>query len=434
MSLELNLYNQVSFGALLGPAFYPVHWKIEDGEADEIFLKGGRGSLKSSFAALEIVRGMMADPEANGICFRKVADTLRTSVLASIEWAIDQLKVGHYWRITYSPAEATYIPTGQKVIFKGLDKAGKIKSIRLKKGFFKYLWFEELPEFDGPEEIRSVKQSILRGGEGQIVLYTMNPPRDPKHWANVEAAEEKKKKLVHHSSYEEAPPEWLGSKFLEDAAWMKENNPFLWSHEYGGVPTGLDASVIFGKKYKILEFSPPSQADLDAGRWSGPYYGADWGFADDPSTLVKCWIEHLPDSRMRLWVEYAEFGYHIELDAYREFYAKVPDADKYKIMADCARPETISHVKKQGFNVEGAEKWQGSVEDGITVMLSFTDIVIHTRCEELIDEMRLYSYKIDKVTKDILPDIVDKFNHGIDAIRYALAKYIKRRKKGFFDV
>lgn len=419
MSQGLDNYNSVSYAALLGPAFYPVYWKIEDGEADEIYLKGGRGSLKSSFAALTIVRGMMADPDANGIAFRKVADTLRTSVLASIEWAIDQLKVGHYWRITYSPAEATYLPTGQKVIFKGLDKAGKIKSIRLKKGFFKYLWFEELPEFDGPEEIRSVRQSVLRGGDGQIVLYSMNPPRDPKHWANVEAAQEKKKKLVHHSSYEQAPPEWLGSKFLEDAAWMKENNPFLWSHEYGGVPTGLDESVIFGKKYRVADFTPRPD-------WSGPYFGADWGFSEDPSTLTKSWIEHLPDGRMNLYIEYAAFGYHVEMDDYPTFYAQVPDSQRYPIYADNSRPETISHVKNKGFIVEAAEKWKGSVEDGIATLLSFTNIVIHPRCPEMIDEARLYSYKIDRVTKDILPDIVDRHNHGWDAIRYSLYKYIAR--------
>ena len=432
----------VRLSDVIAPAFASVHRQLMTSTSIELWLKGGRGSTKSSFAALEIILDIMRDPTANALVLRKVGETIRSSVLETIEWAIQTLKVEHLFKTTVSPPSITYIPTGQKILFKGLDKAFKLKSIKVKKGYFKWIWFEEAAEFDGMHEIRNVLQSAKRGGNIFKTILSYNPPNDPQSWVNKESKVEKPGRVVHHSTYLDVPEDWLGEEFITDAEWLRENNPLAYDHEYGGIAVGLHESIIFGSKCVVKTFTPEPD-------WDGPYLGADWGFANDPSTLVKCWIKSLePDkpiekARKELYIEYAEFGHKVELDDYPAFYSGgtdsekrewdgVPDSKKYKIWADSSRPETISHVKNKGYNIVGAEKWPGSVEDGITVLVSFYKIYIHTRCEEMQEEARLYAYKIDKVTKEVTPDIVDKFNHGWDAVRYALSKYIKRRSKGFF--
>jgi len=425
---------QVRLSNLIAPAFIPIHKKIKAYEASEFWLKGGRGSTKSSFAAIEILLGIMSDPDANAIGFRKVGETLRTSILGNFEWAMEMLNVSHLFKVTTSPAEITYKPTGQKILLKGLDKALKVKSLKLKKGYFKFLWFEEAEEFNGMNEIRSVQQSVLRGGEKFIQFITYNPPNDPQAWVNKESLVAKPGRHVHHSTYQDVPREWLGEKFIEDAEWLRENNILAYEHEYLGIAVGLHESIIFSGKYSVQTFDPKPE-------WHGPYFGADWGFSQDPNTLVKCWVEEIPhvsgDDRKasrRLFIEYAAFEQGVELDDIPRFYDTVPDSKSHKIYADCSRPETISHIKHKGYNIVGAEKWPGSVEDGIAVLKSFVEIVIHTRCTEMQEEARLYSYKIDKLTKDITTDIVDKFNHGWDAVRYALSKYIKSRGKSILDI
>ena len=153
----------VSLTDCIGEAFYEVHWDIVEGVHTYYDLVGGRGSLKSSFISIEIVTGMMEDEKANAIIYRKVADTIGDSVYEQILWAIDKLEVTDLWKCTTSPHRCTYLPTGQKILFKGLDKAKRTKSIKVKNGYFKYLWFEELDEFVGEEELRTVQQSVLRG-------------------------------------------------------------------------------------------------------------------------------------------------------------------------------------------------------------------------------------------------------------------------------
>ena len=149
----------------IAPIFYPVHKAIRDETYDEFWLKGGRGSTKSSFTPIEIVTGMLQDPNANAIAFRKISRTIRDSIQGSFNWAIDELGLTGDFDSISSPAEITYRPTGQKIILRGLDEPRKLKSIRLRHGYFKYLWFEEADEFNGDGEIRSVEQSILRGGK-----------------------------------------------------------------------------------------------------------------------------------------------------------------------------------------------------------------------------------------------------------------------------
>lgn len=209
----------------IGPAFYSVHNDIKNNRHTYYDLTGGRGSLKSSFVSIEIIHNMMKQENCkkHAVVYRKVGDTLETSVFAQIEWAIDILGVSHLWKLTKSPMRAEYIPTGQKIIFKGLDKAQKSKSIKVPFGYIAYLWFEEFDEFAGEEEIRKVQQSVIRGGNDFLVFKSMNPPKSRRNWANdfIEKEKLRKDTLVSKTTYLTSPKEWLGQQFIDDAEWLK---------------------------------------------------------------------------------------------------------------------------------------------------------------------------------------------------------------------
>ena len=175
-----------SISNCIGKSFYSLHNDIKNHKHTYYDLTGGRGSLKSSFVSVEIVYNMMKaeNKYKHAVVYRRVGDTLETSVYSQIEWAIDKLGVSHLWKLTKSPMRATYLPTGQRIIFKGLDHAQKSKSIKVPFGYIAYLWFEEFDEFAGEEEIRKVQQSVIRGGNDFIVFKSMNPPKSRQNWAN----------------------------------------------------------------------------------------------------------------------------------------------------------------------------------------------------------------------------------------------------------
>lgn len=363
----------------------------------------------------------MQDSEANALVLRKVNDTVRKSVLQQLLWATEKLDVAEYFKFTFSPAEITYTPTGQKIIMTGLDDPRKLKSIKVKKGYFKFLWFEEADEFNGMEDIRSVRQSTRRGGKKFVEFITFNPPNDPAAWVNKEVLIEEIGKYIHTSNYLDVPKEWLGEQFLKDAEALKSRDYVAYEHEYMGLAVGRAEQIVFHGRWKILDFETPPINKLYQSRF---FYGADWGFANDPSTLVRLFIMQ-ENGQKNLYIDYESGGTGVDLEDTPQLYNVVPDAKKWKIYADCSRPESISFIHRRGYKIEGAPKWQGSVEDGIEYIKSFDNIFIHPRCEKTIEEFRVYSYKVDKNTKEILPVLVDAHNHYIDAIRYALADYIQ---------
>lgn len=303
----------VELSKLIAPAFQKVHDCLRRSKYTVYWLKGGRGSTKSSFAAIQIIKAIMADPQANALATRKVGSTLRNSVLANFRWAIRKLEVGPGFRITSSPPEITYIKTGQKIIMVGLDDPDKLKSIKVDIGYFKILWFEELPEFAGMDEIRSVEQSALRGGEKFIEFMTYNPPNDPQAWVNKEAkAREERMRagigdtLVHSSTYLEVPREWLGPKFISDAEHLLATEPVKYNHQYLGHAVGNTEAIIFSGHYSVQEF------DVQA-HWQGPYDGLDFGFSQDPLAAARVWIDDTftQGQKKRLYVE--KHGYTVWL-------------------------------------------------------------------------------------------------------------------------
>lgn len=403
---------EINLRELIAPPFYPVHRAIRDKTHDEFWLKGGRNSTKSSFCPIEIVLGMMKDPSANALCLRKTGETLRTSVQESILWAIDKLGVSDYWDSKTNPAEVTYKLTGQKIIFRGLDKPSKLKSIRLKVGYFKYLWFEELEEFSSMEEVRNVEQSVLRGGDEFVEFLSFNPPNDTHHWVNQEVLHETPNKYVHHSTYLEVPPEWIGKKALQKAEQLKAKDHDKYRHEYLGEVVGRSDKIVFSGKWRVEEIITPHDAIF--------YYGMDFGFANDPTVVLRAWVDEV---KREIYVDYCFDAVKLEIDDHHSLLDKIPESTKFKIRADNARPETISFIKRQGFNVVGCQKWKGSIEDGVEWLRSYT-IVVHPRCHLLQKNLRLYSYKVDK-DKEVTPRLEDAHNDAIDALRYALEPFIK---------
>lgn len=411
----------ISLRDAIAPAFYSLHHKVQNNEYSSFWLKGGRGSTKSSFAAIEIILGIIKDKDANALVLRKVDNTIRKSVMETLLWAIEKLDVTEYFRHTKAPAEIIYIPTGQKIVMVGLDDARKIKSIKTKRGYFKFLWFEEAEEFNGMEEIRSVRQSTRRGGDKFIEFVTYNPPNDPAAWVNKESEHNIEDRLVHFSNFLDVPEEWLGKQFLKDAEQLRLVDPLKYEHEYMGRAVGRAEQIVFHGKWKEKEFETPDISQMYNSRF---FYGADWGFANDPTTLTRSFIL-IENGEHNLYIDHEAGGVGVEMEEIPALFRSVPESGRWKIYADCSRPETISYVSRKQFNIEGAPKWSGSVEDGVEYMRSFNNIFIHPRCKNTIEEFKKYSYKVDKNTQEILPVIVDKHNHYIDSIRYALADYIQ---------
>jgi phage terminase large subunit len=215
---------------------------------------------------------------------------------------------------------------------------------------------------------------------------------------------------VKKVTYRDNPffPEVLRQEMEYDRRVDPESAANVWDGELAVARPG----AIFKGKWRIDTFVP--QPD-----WDGPYQGADWGFSVDPTVLVRVWIHG-----HKLYIEYESWALHCELDDIPDLFDKVPMARNYKIMGDSARPDTISHICRKGFKVLGAEKYKGSVEEGVSFLKSFEEIVIHERNVHTIAEAKNYSYKLDRLTGEPTTDIEDKHNHCWDAVRYALHRLI----------
>ena len=180
-----------SLSKIISPGLYDVHRAIRQGGVNEVVLPGGRGSTKSSFASVELILMLLRHPDCHAVILRKVANTLRNSVYEQIAWAIAELGLESRFELTVSPMRAIYKPTGQRIMFFGLDDPGKIKSIKVPFGYVGLVWFEELGQYSGPEEIRNVEQSLFRGGSFSFAFKSFNPPAMARNWANRYALEQR---------------------------------------------------------------------------------------------------------------------------------------------------------------------------------------------------------------------------------------------------
>jgi len=200
---------------------------------------------------------------------------------------------------------------------------------------------------------------------------------------------------------------------------MLSVDPEAYQHVWEGFCRQISDAQILKGKYEVADFNDPPPGTIIL-------YGADFGFSQDPSTLIRMW-----EFDRCLYISHEAYGIGVELDDMPAFYKQVPGSDTWPIKGDNARPETISHIKRRGFDISAAKKWAGSVEDGLTYLRSYRKIYIHARCKHTAEEARLYSYKVDKQTEEVTPIVVDAHNHCIDAIRYALDTRIS--KHNFMD-
>lgn len=407
----------------MAPVFLPVHREIREGKYSDYWLRGGRGSTKSSFASLEIILGMMRNPNANAIVYRKVAATLRESVFEQIIWATDMLNVAPYFKPRISPLEIEYKPTGQKILFRGADDPMKSKSIKLRKGYFGFLWFEELAEFQGIDAIRTIKASVLRGtgGNRAITFCSYNPPVSANSWVNAEALEPVEGRRVHESCYLDVPPQWLGDEFIAEANALKNSNERAYRHMYLGEITGTGGQV-----FDNLCLRPIAPEEISAQERF--FSGLDFGFATDPDAFTRWAYDKKSRSLYALDEYYAPRN---SIDRISEECQKRAAHDV--VRCDSADPRMISELRRRSVNAIGVKKGPGSVEHGMRWLQNLGAIIIDPkRTPNIAREFSKYEYQQDR-HGNFIPEYPDKDNHTIDSARYALETEISAKQLGTMD-
>lgn len=397
----------VALTDLIIAKFYDAHKSIKNREFTHYWFKGGRGSTKSSFISLEIVLNIINDPECNAICFRKVGKDIEESVYNQILWAISALGVEDFFKALKSPYRIVYTPTDQIIAFRGLDDAKKTKSIKLRKGYFKITWFEELDEFSGIEEVRKAEQSVMRGGNTFIAFKSYNPPQNVNNWVNKEIMHERPDRLIVHNDYRDVPREWLGEQFFIEAEFLRKINELSYRHEYLGEITGT-GGVVF-QNIEDLRMTDEFISHFDNLR-----EGIDWGFASDPFVWGKM---HYDSTRRCLYI-YDEV-YKVGLTNNRAMEMIKPKT-QVEITADSAEPKSIADFLLNDFRIKGAVKGADSVRFGIKWLQQLAKIYIDKeRCPKTYEEFSLYELEKDK-NGDFKDKYPDKNNHCIDMTRYAL--------------
>lgn len=420
----------------IAPAYYELHEAIQRGDYQNINLPGGRGSGKSSFAALETVAGVMKDPtgETNAIAFRRYAVTLRDSVYSQTAWAIDALGVSDLWSGSVSPMAYTYKPTGAQIVFRGLDDYSKLKSIRPKRGAFRFIWVEEMSELPGSNFLRNVMQSVMRGtGEGFTVFRTFNPPRSRANWANVFVSEPDERGTTLLTTYQDMPPAWLGDAFLYEAERLQEINPTAYDNEYLGLCTG-DGGEVFGDNLDVREITDEELKGL-----TYRFAGVDFGFSVDPACFLltaydrKHEAVYLIDeiykrglSNKQLADAIKAKGYHRTGSTYVSPLGGGGYVEQMPIVCDSAEPKSIADLRGEGLKARPCHKSPGCVEYR-TKWLQHRRIVCDpARTPNTARELQRYEYKRTR-DGELTSELVDAENHGIDALAYSLDSLIYGR-------
>jgi phage terminase large subunit len=370
------------FVPLLAPARYKAAW-------------GGRGSGKShAFAEMVVERCVMAPTDV--VCIREIQKSLAQSVKKLIELKIEAMGVGSLFEVQES---RIFGKNGSQIIFIGMQThtADSIKSLE----GYDIAWVEEAQSLS-QRSLDLLRPTIRK--EGSEIWFSWNPnlESDPVD-AFLRSSNPPPDAVVVQANYQDNP--WLPDVLRTELEYDRKRDPDKFAHVWLGGYNKHSQAQIFAGKWVIEEFEPGDH-------WEGPYHGLDFGFAVDPTAAVKCWIHD-----RKIWIEHEAFRVGLELDDTAPFLSeRIPGIARHVVRADSARPESISYLRRHGLpRCEPVLKGKGSVEDGIEFIKSFERVVIHPRCEEMAREARLYSYKVDRSSGDILPKIADEFNHGWDA-------------------
>ena len=399
----------INLSDVIAPSFFSVHQAVKRNIHQHFMLAGGRGSTKSSFVSVEIIMLMCRNPGMHAVCFRKVGNSVRESVFNQMKWAISRLGMEAYWKEKTSPLQLTYIPTGQKIFFRGLDDAHKAKSLKMPFGYVGITWFEELDQFDGMNEIRTVLQTTMRGGEKFWNFMSFNPPNTASNWVNSEFRQPVDNRMTHNSTYLDVPRHWLGEQFIIEAELLKATNEIAYRHEYLGEVTGTGGTIFTNLTARKI-------ADAEIKAFCNQREGLDWGYATDPF----CWIRMNYDKTRRTIYIYDEvYGMGLLNDA-AATRIKAKGRGAPVIIADSAEPKSIADLRREGLNVRGAVKGKGSVEHGIKNLQSMHVIVIDPeRAPNSWREFSLYEFAKGK-DGNFRAEYPDLNNHSIDASRYAM--------------
>ena len=408
--------------------------------------EGGRGSTKSSLISEAIPLIMLDNPSVHCVVFRKVGNTMKNSVWSQVVWGINKLGLDPLFHIPKSISSPIVLKhTGQQILFFGLDDPQKVKSVKLPFGYIGITWFEELDQYSGEKELRTVLQSTMRGGDKFWDFRSFNPPISNMNWANQYAldARGRKNTLVTKNTYLDVPEEWLGPAFIDEANDLKETNYKAYQHEYLGIPVGTGGNV-----FENVE--PMYMSDELISQFDHIYNGIDWGWFPDQFAFTKM---HFDMARRNLYI-FAEYRvnkqsnratydalYHEKTLYSEEFLTKrreMNDPVRQRhylesdeiVTADSAEPKSVSDYRSYGaYGCREAEKGPDSVTYSMKWLQSLNHIYIDpNRCPGTLKEFVEYEYERDK-EDEIVSGYPDANNHSIDSVRYALERLWRKRGK-----
>ena len=412
----------------IAPIYFPIMDDILDHNHVHYVFKGGRGSTKSSFISEMIPLLIIKHPNVHCIVFRKIGNTIKNSVWSQVVWGIDKWGLRDFFQIPKTIANPiVYKPTGQQILFMGLDDPNKVKSVKLPFGYIGITWFEELDQYQGEKEIRKVLQSTMRGGTMFWDFRSFNPPISNLNWANQYAADalSRENTLVMSSDYTQIPEEWLGQAFIDEAEDLKETNPRAYEHEYLGIPVGTGGNV-----FENVE--PLYMNDAFIETFDRIYSGIDFGWYPDPFAFTKV---HVDISRRNIYI-FAE--YRCNKQSNRQVFEKLYHELTYCgrpfmtpdeiVTCDSAEPKSISDLKSYGaYGARPAKKGADSVQYSMKWLQSLNHIYIDPkRCPETYKEFIEYEYERDK-DDEVVSGYPDANNHSIDSVRYGLERYWSRK-------
>lgn len=379
--------------------------------------KGSRASKKSKTTALRIIYNMMKYDKSNTLVVRKTYRTLKDSCFTDLKWATRRLEVEHLWEFKYSPLEATYLPTGQKILFRGLDDPLKITSITVDYGFLCWVWLEEAYEITSEKDFDTLDESI----RGELPPYlwkqwmiTFNPWNEH-HWLKKRFFDAKDDPDILAITTNYKCNEWLDGADLRLFDNMKEKNPRR--YQVAGLGNwGIVDGLVY-ENWKEEEFTLDQVINCDS------VNGIDFGYTNDPAAVFIGFID-TEHKKLYIWDEIYKKGL-----SNKKLYEEIENShyQKKSFTADCAEPKSIDELRGYGLRVEKSQKGKDSITHGIQYIQDF-EIIIHPRCVNFITEIGNYTWDEDRLGNKINRPI-DDFNHLMDAMRYAVEKYTFGRVK-----
>lgn len=407
--------NEVYLPEVIGKG-YGTYWNYKGRYR---VVKGSRASKKSTTTALNMIYRIMTYPNSNGLVIRKVFRTIKDSCFSQLKWAIHRLKVDKYWKATNSPLELTYLPTGQKILFRGLDDPLKVTSVAVDKGSLCFLWIEEAYEIMNEDDFNMLDESIrgqVPDGLFKQITLTLNPWND-RHWIKKRFFDTEDKDILAITTNYKCN-EWLDESDLKVFETMKTHNP----KRYRVAGLG-EWGVVDGLVYENVREDRFNKEDVIKNNPDiKPVFGLDFGYTNDPTALF-CGLLDLENYKIYVFDELYEKGL-----SNKNIYMEIEKMGykKEKIIADSAEPKSIDELKDLGlYRISPAKKGKDSILNGVQFIQNF-EIIVHPRCVNFMTEITNYQWAKDKFNKAI-NEPIDDFNHLQDAMRYAIEPYTRNK-------